>query len=903
MATQGLPDTKVITLLEENKLNKGVDPNGTYSINLNEEVVLREGDTLELTKAFIDTTPSEETFIEVDADETEITIKHGMYITDIQDNASGGTAKPAWGRWSDNVGYRPDAKKYVLANEEPAFGNTIFEWTQSNNTFAPPATALFTTEIQALVPEENTGFEYVVNPVVPSGATPAYPATPGLVLDTQYYIGGHMILKPTLSTDKFVGPYEFYYYPNGYTPAGSEPAENDHTAVFKRWTDSVGNILGWRAIANPDTNETIENRKWLFQSDFEGYNYFETGGKSHMVQLNSILLPVNLNWIPEIEGGNIKPGFPEYAGLDVQYVDPRTGKTHVISKVFNNGHYDIITNKQGVVVGGGMDAIAPEIKPFLVPYQQRPPEFQIDKYGWGQNSGWEFYRFKQFVDPYDTSSPQILPKIVFSIDDPPQVKYYYYTPDNVGRDTGFVNTKSQFFRPDFNGSVVQPSQLTDTSPVINPDNTGTSLLPREYTSTFTIPQGKYTNQDFAKLLTDKFNELQSPVVGLSNNPQGEDQPLNAAGFSSSYFYQTSYELMQQYDGYSGGAGAPPNERTNLTRYPNNYVYSKVAIPERTLSDGTVLAAIPAKPLTGSGFQPYWVSEDGESLFQFVDTQVNPTSTVPGVARGFGASSFSILFDEEEQAFSIAQAHTPIYNNGPTVDGAITDGNQIIKQVKVNAPTDLSFLGTLKSADTSSGIFLTSLEPQSLFFTKMRLDKHILTNLGQVEPVIKDFTGLDSSFTGVSHLESTMVHPVVLNKGINVTGLFNSVDSLVQKKEVYAEQASWGEAIETDTLVGLIGNSFTQSTDDDPYYQIEIAGINNQNIMGQPTKNNLVQGMIGKYFSNGNFTESQGDGLVYVHKGEPMTIKSLRVRILDSQGNLEDNLGPNSAMVLNLLTDK
>lgn len=74
-------------------------------------------------------------------------------------------------------------------------------------------------------------------------------------------------------------------------------------------------------------------------------------------------------------------------------------------------------------------------------------------------------------------------------------------------------------------------------------------------------------------------------------------------------------------------------------------------------------------------------------------------------------------------------------------------------------------------------------------------------------------------------------------------------------------------------------------------------------MGQPTKNNLVQGMIGKYFSNGNFTESQGDGLVYVHKGEPMTIKSLRVRILDSQGNLEDNLGPNSAMVLNLLTDK
>ena len=898
-----LPDTKVITLLEENKLNQGIDDNGTFSINLKEQVILREGDSIELTNAFIDTTPSEETFIEVGADETEITVKHGIYLTDTPDNENAGADKPSWGRWSDNVAYRPDAKKYILSNEEPAFGNTFFEWTQSNNTFAPPSTSLFTTEIQALVPEENTGFEYVVNAVIPDDAVAEYPASTGLVLDTKYYMGGHMILKPTFSTDIFVGGYEFYYYPRGYTPAGSEPAENDHTAVFKRWTDSVGNILGWRAIANPNTTETIEERKWLFQSDFEGYNYFSTGGKSHMVQLNSILLPVNLNWIPEMEGGNIKPGFPEYAGLDVQYVDPRTNKTHVISKIFNNGHYDIITNKQGVVIGGGMDAIAPEIKPFLVPYEQRPPEFKIAQYGWGQNSGWEFYRFKQFIDPYDTSSPQILPKIVFSIDDPPQVKYYFYTPEGKGIDTGFVNTKSQFFRPNFNGSVVQPSQLTDTSPVINPDETGTTLVPREYTSTFTIPQGKYTNSDFAKLLTDKFNELKSPIVGLSNNPTGENQPLNSAGFSSSYFYQTTYELLQQYDGYSGGAGADPNERTNLTRYPNNYVYSKVVTPERTLSDGTVLAEIPAKVATFSGYQPYWVSEDGESLFQYIDTEVNPTSPSNGTAHGFGASEFSIIFDEEEQAFSIAQAHTPIYNNGATVDGTITNGNQIIKQFKVDAPTDLSFLGTLKSADTSSGIFLTSLEPQSLFFTKMRLDKHILTNLGQQEPKIKDFTGADSSFTTVTHLSSTMVHPVTLNKGINVTGLFNGVDGLVTKKATYFQQQPWGEAIETDTLVSLIGNSFTQSVDDDAFYQIEISGINQQEFYGQNKKNNLIQGIVGKYYSNGNFTQQEGGGLEYTHKGDALSIKSLRVRILDSQGEPQEGLGGKSAVILTLSSEK
>jgi len=63
-------------------------------------------------------------------------------------------------------------------------------------------------------------------------------------------------------------------------------------------------------------------------------------------------------------------------------------------------------------------------------------------------------------------------------------------------------------------------------------------------------------------------------------------------------------------------------------------------------------------------------------------------------------------------------------------------------------------------------------------------------------------------------------------------------------------------------------------------------------------------MIGKYYSNGNFTQGEGDGLVYIHKGEtPLVIKSLRVRILDSLGNVEPGLGPSSAMILDVNQEK
>jgi hypothetical protein len=116
--------------------------------------------------------------------------------------------------------------------------------------------------------------------------------------------------------------------------------------------------------------------------------------------------------------------------------------------------------------------------------------------------------------------------------------------------------------------------------------------------------------------------------------------------------------------------------------------------------------------------------------------------------------------------------------------------------------------------------------------------------------------------------------------------------------------NWELDVATDTPVTIPGKTVTPDQVTDPFFQIEISGMNRQNIVGATQKNNLIQSIVGKYFTNGGFTSgSIEDGFRYTHLGEPMMLRSLSVRILDSDGKPAQGLGPNSAVILELDTDK
>jgi hypothetical protein len=148
--------------------------------------------------------------------------------------------------------------------------------------------------------------------------------------------------------------------------------------------------------------------------------------------------------------------------------------------------------------------------------------------------------------------------------------------------------------------------------------------------------------------------------------------------------------------------------------------------------------------------------------------------------------------------------------------------------------------------------------------------------------------------------------MTLSTGQNITGFFVGTDALVNKNGSFANvNTAWNEFIEATTPVTLSGDPIIQVSDDQPYYQIEISGINSQDIYLPDSvgKNNLIQAYCGKYYSAGAFTQSSAPGFQYTHKGNPKTIKSLRVRILDTQGVAQVGLGNHTAIVLELNTNK
>ena len=70
-----------------------------------------------------------------------------------------------------------------------------------------------------------------------------------------------------------------------------------------------------------------------------------------------------------------------------------------------------------------------------------------------------------------------------------------------------------------------------------------------------------------------------------------------------------------------------------------------------------------------------------------------------------------------------------------------------------------------------------------------------------------------------------------------------------------------------------------------------------------TTSNRVQGIMGKYFTSGNFLQSQGQGaIVYEHEGEPVLLSELSVAIRNPDMTLpaDNDLGENNSVFLEVI---
>jgi len=925
--------TQTIVLLEENK-NAVSDPNGTFSINLPKPITLKEGDELQLTKAFVDTSLEDSNVINVSSEERSVSIQTGIYFTDVTDNELGST--PGYGLWSEEN--RPNdpcrGQTYVLQDQDSANLNTFFDWLGTNNPAVTPAPVDFNVELVPLADSDPSSplipkAEYIIKGAPDQGGAPADPAGQNTGLVQANMLNGYMNLK-VINNE-----HQFFFYHRDSVEATFDDV-NGHTAIIEGWfDDTTGKRKGWKAKRNVDTTFASGNppfTQWFFKSDdgTDGYNYFADRGTGHLVRMTTAFFPFNREWLSNGDSNAI-----DYTpSVTLQYRNPSlpTEKQY-LSMTKNFSKYPpFIEPGRPIDLNSGMTQLYlnltdSEISPnpinraTQVKFKNLPDEYKEKKYGWGRE--WVWFYWNDWEDRLDPKSQRVWDPIVFSIDEPPVIAYTNYKsqtpPNSQPIDQGFVNNRSQHYTrveggpdkgPTYEGNRLQLNQMT-TSPVSNPTSEGCIMSPRQYTTTIDIPPKAYGYSELAQLITDKLNALANPIVGVSNNPSDPNQPLNAPGFTSSYLFQTTYDLMMQYNGFNTAAGGAEIPKNPI--FPNPWTFSKVNLPARP-DDGVPDPVVAVVDPAAEGVQPFWVNEEGDILFSFNQTTTNgDTGKDPHLV---GAENMSLIFDDVTQSFNFLEAHTPFYIRGPEIQAAGTNpttaavfgpGPEVIYQLQGRS-TATSFRPTLNTKDVYSGCFITDLQPRTLWFDKMKFSSDILTHIAPDGGQVTNFqTG---SFAGNTSLAAVKTHPVSLTTGRNKTGFFVGHDTLVTKNEKFDTMTPkpstddyWNEIIEVDTPVGLKANSQTPVNDDQAFYQIEISGINSQEITGQVYNNSLVQAIVGKYFSAGNFTQSIGDGVPYVHKGEPLTIQSVRVRILNTQNELEEGLGPNSSFVLTINSEK
>ena len=70
-----------------------------------------------------------------------------------------------------------------------------------------------------------------------------------------------------------------------------------------------------------------------------------------------------------------------------------------------------------------------------------------------------------------------------------------------------------------------------------------------------------------------------------------------------------------------------------------------------------------------------------------------------------------------------------------------------------------------------------------------------------------------------------------------------------------------------------------------YFLLEINGKMINEFTGNSFNSNLIMGVLSRYYSLGNYTSGDTAGLSYIHKGEPILITELGVRILQPNGEL------------------
>jgi hypothetical protein len=269
----------------------------------------------------------------------------------------------------------------------------------------------------------------------------------------------------------------------------------------------------------------------------------------------------------------------------------------------------------------------------------------------------------------------------------------------------------------------------------------------------------------------------------------------------------------------------------------------------------------------------------------------------------GTSQFGLLFNSGETGkFSIEMLHIPLMD--------------VSRDNTLGLPEVRSYQAGGKQfwVNKYSGCYLSNLSPPNLWFDQMKFNpKTLLVNGVQVEN--KTLFGENVSapvFNADNNNE--------LKDGVNITGSDIGLDSTIDKLYKKSADGSFiDHAFDSYGFNPVFPNYRASTTQDnipifsggiidsgqygqanEGYYQVEINMGIPQQFKGKDQYNNKVQGLVGKYYQSGSFTQSSGElGFTYIHKGADLELSSFKVRILNPDNTLATDIQNNNSVFLKI----
>ena len=162
---------------------------------------------------------------------------------------------------------------------------------------------------------------------------------------------------------------------------------------------------------------------------------------------------------------------------------------------------------------------------------------------------------------------------------------------------------------------------------------------------------------------------------------------------------------------------------------------------------------------------------------------------------------------------------------------------------------------------------------------------------------QQYTGLFAGLVG----EFTYYNLV---DGVNTTNGFVGIDSAIikQQNKWYVEQPLTAPFSSTiDTTINIVAEkSFSELMNKFSHFLLSCSMQYTTDYVGTDNFFN-IQGIINKYMSYGAYVYSSSDGAIqYQHTGAPITLKSVKVRVLKSNKTYDVTLGADNTVIFEII---